>query len=153
MLVSERYWHPLNKSLALGERQDDFKTFLQLNNDVARPGRVAGVIRRAQPVITPLLPVRLRRRIHPFPLVPRSEKTSKNIHNLRSAYTVNDPICSQRCMGRFSEFEIRLPAMLHSSPKLMDLGPKERLSEMKADHFEAILISDAIMVVVSRLKT
>ena len=52
-------------------------------------------------------------------------------------------------MGRFSEFEIRLPAMLHPSPKLMDLGPKEGLHEMKADHFQALLISVAFVVVVS----
>lgn len=34
--------------------------------------------------------------------------------------------------------------MVHPSPKLMDLGPKGGLCEMKASHFRGVLISDAI---------
>lgn len=110
------------------------------------------------PVITPLLPVRLRRpgpsaphalrtppgRLHPAP--PRGEylqskqKKTETQGSAQHAYTVNDPTCFRCRVGRFSEFEFRLPEsgpMVHPSRELMDSGPKrrEKLYEMKAGYF------------------
>lgn len=70
-----------------------------------------------------------------------NKKKHLKIRSTRRAYTVNDPTCFRCRVGRFSEFEFRLPEsgpIVHPSRELMDSGPKrcEKPYEMKAGCFE-----------------
>lgn len=111
------------------------------------------------PVITPLLPGRLRGRISPSPSPTRASgeylqsKQKKNTNTTLAAplaHTVNDPTCFRCRVGRFSEFEFRLPTRSNgpSITRIDGFGAKKtrkKLARWKQTILRAVLVSEAIM--------
>lgn len=98
--------------------------------------------------------VRTRRRLpraHHLPITSAQRSICPDNNALQRGwrYAVNDPTCFRCRVGRFSEFEFRLPAGSNgpSITRIDGFGAKKmrKSLRMKAERFVRVLVSDAIM--------